>query len=419
MRAKTSCTYQFLQATLLVAFLFWGSVGSAQQYSASEVTVGLAARTFGEEPSACTGLSACKHYLQVPTPSFTYTHNLSPSLAIEGVVEPWSQFFPTSEPYESGHETVALGGIKGGWRGRRWGFYGTTRVGITSGSCDTNYGNSSSCLKRITNFALEYGGALEYRLSRNYALRFDAAHRLSLEFDQVTSRNRSATVLTGGGTLQHLDLRVGVTRNFGVPHPAAPERSPAPAAWDVGASFVLQPKMEPIPWDLEVDPSAGIWSSWNFSRHLSWDTALIHTGPGRDSGHNFANYQAGGRSFEALTGLKMGLRRDRMGYFATARGGTITFGETERSVGILPNGSVFINRGMFTNPVLDAGGVWEVYPSRHTLLRFDAGSATIFYQPKSVWQYAPKNGVETGTKYAIAGFQQTGMLISFGAGFRF
>jgi hypothetical protein len=115
----------------------------------------------------------------------------------------------------------------------------------------------------------------------------------------------------------------------------------------------------------------------------------------------------------------MGLRRDRMGYFAKVRGGTITFGETERRIGFLPNGNSFIVRGMFTNPVLDAGGVWEVYPSRHTMLRFDAGSNTIFYQPKDVWQYVPKGGVEVGTRYAAPEKTETGLLLSFGAGIRF
>jgi hypothetical protein len=74
---------------------------------------------------------------------------------------------------------------------------------------------------------------------------------------------------------------------------------------------------------------------------------------------------------------------------------------------------------MFTSPVLDVGGVWEVYPSHHTILRFDAGSATIFYQPKSVWQYLPSGNGEVGTKYAIPENTQTGLLLGFGAGIRF
>jgi hypothetical protein len=70
---------------------------------------------------------------------------------------------------------------------------------------------------------------------------------------------------------------------------------------------------------------------------------------------------------------------------------------------------------MFTNPVLNAGGVLEVYPSRHTILRFDAGSATIFYPQKNIKLITST----TSTTDAIASQQQTTMLMSFGAGFRF
>ena len=66
---------------------------------------------------------------------------------------------------------------------------------------------------------------------------------------------------------------------------------------------------------------------------------------------------------------------------------------------------------MFTNPVLDTGGVLEVYPSRHTILRFDAGSATIFYQPKNV--------ISFGQPVAIPAQTHTGLMLGFGAGLRF
>ena len=160
---------------------------------------------------------------------------------------------------------------------------------------------------------------------------------------------------------------------------------------------------------MNVYPSWGLWGSWNFSRHVSWDSAVLHSP--RNSGMEFIDYQAGGRAFEALTGVKAGIRRDHMGYFVKARGGTITFGKTERQINLLPNKTLSLDFGMFTNPLLDVGGVYEVYPSRHTILRFDAGSATIFYQPKNV--------ISIGQTYAIPGRTQTGMLMSFGAGFRF
>jgi len=156
-------------------------------------------------------------------------------------------------------------------------------------------------------------------------------------------------------------------------------------------------------------PSWGLWGSWNLSRHVSWDSSVLHSP--RNSGMPLYDFQAGGRAFEALTGAKIGIRRDHMGYFANIRGGTITFGETERQIIEPSPGDIELVRGMFTNAVLDVGGVYEVYPSRHTILRFDAGSATIFYQPK--------NNITLGQASEIPGTIRTGMLMSFGAGFRF
>lgn len=408
--------------TVVLILSFVVAPASAQQYSNHEISVGLQAQTWGKRYFNGSDQFAFGHYLQIPTPSLTYTHNLSSTLAIEGTAEPWTQFFRTNA-LESGHETLALGGIKAGWRGKRWGFYGKTQAGIATWGCGAWYYNPSpySECSRITNFALEYGGVIEHRLFGSYSLRVDAGHLLSTEFDHVLARytNGLAAEYRGGGTLQHLDVRIGLTKSFGSIHDAGSERVPERASLDLGASFLLQPRDQAMNTILNAYPGPAIWVSWNFSRHVSWDTALIHSEPYRNGEFVFSAPQAGGRALEALTGLKMGLRRDRMGYFAKLRGGTITFGAAERRVGILPNGSKFIDRGMFTNPVVDVGGVWEVYPSRHTILRFDAGSATIFYQPKTVLQYTPQNGVEVGTKVSTPEQTHPGLLLSFGGGIRF
>lgn len=409
-------------AVLVAALLSSTPIAPAQKYADQEVTVELQAQTWGRQYINSNLESASNHYLQYPTPSITYTRNLSSTLAIEGTVEPWTQFFHTSA-LESGHETLALGGIKAGWRGKQWGIYGKTQAGVASWSCGAWFYNPNPYFKcsRTTNFALEYGGVIERHISGRYSLRFDAGHLLSTEFDHVVARNSSGAAVEyrGGGTLQHFDFRIGLTRSLGVTHDTSGGSIPVHSRWDLGASFVLQPRAQPLYEILNPYPGPGIWGAWNFSRHISWDTAIIHSGPGRSGRIVYAAQQSGGRALEALTGLKIGLRRDHMGYFAKLRGGTITFGETERQIGILPDGSPFIVRGMFTNPVVDAGGVWEVYPSRHTILRFDAGSATIFYQPKSVWQYLPEGGKEVGAKYDVPGQAQTSLLLSFGVGIRF
>ncbi len=394
----------------LAAVLLLSAVcARAQSYSAHEISVGIAGQTWGYTNNA--GFSF-DHYLGLPVLSLGYTRNLSPSLAVEGTIQPTSQFFQTNA-LESGHETLALGGVKAGWRGARWGFYGKAGVGVESWSCGAWYYAPSpyTDCSRITNFALEYGGVVERRLAGRYSMRFDAAHLLGLEFPLVLASSPGFIDSRGGGTLQHFDVRIAVVRSFGTVHGETSEHVPAPTKWDAGAAFVLQPRQGLTTPDLQIFPSPALWGSWNFSRHISWDSALVYSGPMRDRGYVYSDIQAGGRSLEALTGLKMGLRRDHMGYFAKLRGGTITFGETERVLSLLPDGNFVLNRGMFTDFVLDVGGVYEVYPSRHAIFRFEAGSATIFYQPKT--------SISTGETIHTPGQAQTGLLLSFGAGFRF
>jgi hypothetical protein len=385
-----------------------------QQFTRNEFTVGSGLLTYGNGPSkTSSGTMVINRTIPAATPSFTYTYNLSPSLALEGTFQPTSVLL-IPNTMAGDRETLAMGGVKTGWRGRRWGLYGKVQAGVVSSSCYTWYWtqNGWDNCGRITNFAVEYGGVAEYRLNSRYSIRVDAAHLLITEFDQLLYRSPDGSLLQyrAGAVSQHLDARIGITRSFGELREAKPERVPNRSAWDLGAAFSLQPRTLLYLQFMAPYPSWGVWGSWNFSRHLSWDTSLSHSGryPGNIE---YIDFQAGGRSFEALTGLKAGIRRDHMGYFAKVRGGTITFGETERQVYRLPNNYIGADLGMFTNPVLDVGGVYEVYPSRHTILRFDAGSATIFYQPKNI--------IDMGQILPISGQTKTGMLMSFGAGFRF
>jgi len=400
-------------AALAVGILSSASLSCAQSCSNNEVSIGITSQSWGTFQNL---ENAWDHHLAEPALSITYTRNLSPSLAIEGVFQPTSQFFQTNDRVtESGHETVALGGVKAGWRGAKWSFYGKTQVGVVSWSsrADFNGQNAYVGSSPVTDFALEYGGIVERVLSGRYSLRFEGGHLLAVQFPLVDVKSGPFTFVSPGGTLQHLDLRFALARSFGAVHEAPPERVPGAAKWDAGAAVALQPRStsENLALLFQVFPSSSLWASWNFSRHLSWDSALIYSGPMRFNGNVFSDVQSGGRSLEPLTGLKVGIRRDHMGYFAKVRGGTITFGETETRLTELPDGNLALSRGMFTNPVLDIGAIYEVYPSHRAILRFEAGSATIFYQPKTYFS--------TGEWISIPGQAQTGLLLSFGGGVRF
>jgi hypothetical protein len=94
----------------------------------------------------------------------------------------------------------------------------------------------------------------------------------------------------------------------------------------------------------------------------------------------------GGRKVQALFGVKAGKRFEKFGIFAKARPGFIRY---ERGDYVFGSGGCVAlfppPLGCFrpvprTNFALDLGGVFELYPSNRTIIRFDAGD-TIVHLP--------------------------------------
>jgi len=87
----------------------------------------------------------------------------------------------------------------------------------------------------------------------------------------------------------------------------------------------------------------------------------------------------GGRKVQGLFGAKAGKRFKKAGIFAKARPGFVRFTRGDYqfgTVGFQPVGK--------TNFAIDIGGVAELYPSRNTIIRFDAGDTIIRFGPRNV-----------------------------------
>src|SRR5262249_48148839 len=100
---------------------------------------------------------------------------------------------------------------------------------------------------------------------------------------------------------------------------------------------------------------------YNLSPHWALDTEISHflENPSGNFGETLV-----------LAGVRVGKRFDRWGVFAKARAGAIHFG-----------GSFFdLRLDEKTHPAFDLGGVAEFYPSRLTVVRFDAGDTIIAYR---------------------------------------
>jgi len=120
-----------------------------------------------------------------------FTFNLNRSLALEAV----GNFFPHKCRFcgsggiggdNSGNITQGLFGVKAGKRFQRWGIFGKARPGFVSFSeGDSTYvvtgtGGSFPELRqnRLTNFAVDLGGVLEFYPSRRIVTRFEAGDTL-------------------------------------------------------------------------------------------------------------------------------------------------------------------------------------------------------------------------------------------------
>jgi len=108
--------------------------------------------------------------------------------------------------------------------------------------------------------------------------------------------------------------------------------------------------------------------------------------------------------YHGVFGVKYGLRKDHIGIFAKLRPGFIRFGEGPFDPAIQTLVGV-PNTFKSTDAVLDWGGVFELYPSRHTMLRFDVGDTIIFFGNSTV-SNSP-------------GFTSHNVQLSTGFGFRF
>ena len=89
----------------------------------------------------------------------------------------------------------------------------------------------------------------------------------------------------------------------------------------------------------------------------------------------------GGRKTQGLFGVRVGKRFEHVGVYAKARPGFLRLsrGEFRRRPGVVcvvPSPVCYESRPT-TSFAFDAGGVVELYPSRQTFVRFDAGDTMV------------------------------------------
>jgi len=151
-----------------------------------------------------------------------FTFNLNRSVALEAV----GNFFPHSCRFcasgNSGNIAQGLFGAKAGKRFEKWGIFGKARPGVVSFSkgdfkyVATGTGGSFPFeirQNRLTNFAVDLGGLLEFYPSRRIVTRFEAGDTL-IHYGQRQSNFLSFDPTTGVPILVPFTIRAETRHNF-------------------------------------------------------------------------------------------------------------------------------------------------------------------------------------------------------------
>jgi hypothetical protein len=154
--------------------------------------------------------------------------------------------------------------------------------------------------------------------------------------------------------------------------------------------------------------------SYNLNRHFALE-AEVNFFP-RDYRKVRSNF-TGGRMTEGLFGLKAGLRKNKFGIFGKVRPGFESSGRAE--IARFPNGNGPDRQNPFgfedmraTQFALDVGGVFELYPSRRTIVRLDFGDTIVRY-PGIPFTQIPQGTIVVKSLYSNK------LQFSAGVGFRF
>jgi len=166
---------------------------------------------------------------------------------------------------------------------------------------------------------------------------------------------------------------IGLFLFFGSQPICAQSKTPK---FEVGAQFSLIRFS-----DLDItEPGFGGRFTYNINKHVAVEAEGSFFP--REVKDSFGETLQGGRKTEGLFGVKFGARNRRVGWFGKVRPGFIHFGNFEKtgvvciavSPCVLPTPPFNFSE---TDFAMDIGGVFELYPARRTVIRFDLGDTII------------------------------------------
>jgi hypothetical protein len=333
-----------------------------------------------------------------------FTYNFTPSLALETS----ASYYPTNSgtagvtTQDGGTAISVLAGVKAGIRRRKFGVFFKARPGILSFS---DAGTSTLTTARKTHAALDLGGVLEFYPSARIVLRLDAGNMLARYGEATLFASAVTPVFSIGSINNPYHLTLGVGYRIGELQ-GQQENAPVVSRLDFGLQYSLL-SLERTEFVVRDESSVGGFLTYNLTSHFSLDASASFF----PREHHFVDFQEGGQIIQAVAGIRWGIRRDHWGAFAKFRPGvqiyTLTSGFDFRQV--FDPGQKLPS---FANLALDEGGVFEIYTSKHTMLRFDAGDTVIHFRQRNFLD-------EVGNPFKVPGFNKASIQLTAGFGLRF
>jgi hypothetical protein len=371
-------------ANFFLVILFVCSPIVAQQVSRQEVAVGVGASS-DTVNGGTSEFNAGDTRGAFNYPEARYTFNFNRAIAVESSISQSFDMFPIGIR-EGGHQLLALGGVKVGLRGRRFGVFGTADAGVASFSRGQEMftPDGGIAYQRVTHFAWEQGVALEYYPSPRTILRVDAGELLETEFKRDYVQTPDFSITSLGAVPYHTALSFTVAHRFGrLSDLPAAEPSTYVLRYSVGGFFPMEMREHLLDSDVRAEGGGGAWVGFPLWRFISGDV-IAYDHPHDD---HTASAQDGGTTFASFAGPKMGVRHGAFGFYVKGRPGIMRSSRVNVFQSTTQNSDGSLDFALRNQPrinfALDTGGVLEYMPPshalRHAVLRFEGGSTYIHY----------------------------------------
>lgn len=165
---------------------------------------------------------------------------------------------------------------------------------------------------------------------------------------------------------------------------------------DPRAAVGLQYSALALDYPDQTRSGVGGWFTYDVSDWLAIDTNVSFF-PSQDA--------TSGRQAQGLVGAKAGWRNERFGLFGKLRPGVLYFSrrffapDTACPLVIPTPEGCFIDS---TNFAVDAGAVFDIYPTRSTMLRIDGGDTMVRFgrdERSAEWTHNPHVNVAAGWRF--------------------